>query len=379
MVLHFIDPCLSFRLMPPANASRPKNSSHSISSCGDYGSLSHEHQTASDRCSGGSNSYLSDICRSASNATAETLSPASPDKLVRSAAEDHWFTVYNVHLDLLNSPEVQNLEDVKMPVSSPKLVQGLAEMPSESEHSFGHRGHFIDDDQSAMDVNAFYVKFEDSDLFKEHFGNLSATLKAEKRQSSTMRRYSSQYFVRRDYLVGCKRLFNTSMQKNESPTNITLEEVAGSIDQGLNCSLSHDEKDEEGSSTIEEKSEALKQHDEHVVLETITACKEALIRLDIAAENVFVLFTKLRTETSMEESSSGPRAQLYDEAKELVPKITGKINAIAKVVQNNSTSGVASSTSKVEGGSTFEPLLGTLAERLSQRVVEIVKQNLCSV
>ncbi|KAE8654270.1 Phosphate transporter 4,2 [Hibiscus syriacus] len=353
----------------------PKISSPLISSGEDYGSLSHEHQTASDRCSGGSNSCLSDICRSASNATTETQSSASPDKLVRSsAAEDHWFTVYNVHLDLLDSPEVQNFKDIKMPVSSPKLVQGLAdEMPNESEHSLGHRDHFIDDEQSAMDVNTFHVKSEDSDLFKEHFGNLSATLEVEKRQSSTRRRYSSQYFVRRDYLVGCKRLFNPFMQKNESTSNITLEEVAGSIDQDLNCSVSLDEKDEEGSSTIEEESEAPKQHvnEQTEVQEKITACKEALISLDIAAENVFKLFTKLRTETSMEESSSGSRVELYDEAKELMPKIAEKINSIAKVVQNNTTSDVASST--------FEPLLGTLAESLSQRVVEIVKQNLSSV
>ncbi|GMI71397.1 hypothetical protein like AT3G09080 [Hibiscus trionum] len=358
----------------------PKISSPLISSGGGYGSLCHEDQTASDRCSGGSNSRLSNLCSSSSDAT-ETQSSASPDKLVRSAAEDHWFTVYNVRLDLLNSPEVQNLKHVKMPVSSPKLVQGLAEMPSESEHSLGHGDHFVNDEQNSMDVNAFHVKSEDSDLFKEHFDNLSAILKVERRQSSARRRYSSQYFVRRDYLVGCKRLFNPSMQKNESATNVTLEEVAGSIDQDLNCPPSHDEKDEEGSSIIEEEPEAPKQHvDEQTeVQEKITACKEALISLDIAANNVFELFTKLRTETSMEESSSGSRAQLYNEAKELVPKITEKISAIAKLVQDNITSDVASSTSNVEGGSTLEPLLGTLAESLSQRVVEIVKQNLGSV
>ena len=38
-----------------------------------------------------------------------------------SATEDHWFTAYNVRADLLNTPEVQNLKDVKIPVSSPKL------------------------------------------------------------------------------------------------------------------------------------------------------------------------------------------------------------------------------------------------------------------
>ncbi|KAE8717402.1 Phosphate transporter 4,2 [Hibiscus syriacus] len=170
----------------------PKISSPLISSGGNYGLLSYEHQTASDRCSGASNSCPSDICRSSSNATTETQSSASPDKLVRSAAEDHWFIVYNVHLDLLNSPEVQNLEDVKMTVSSPKLVQGLAEMPREISQEevpdVIEQFYYDKTEQSAMDVNAFYVKSEESDLFKEHFGNLSATLEVEKTQSSTRRR-----------------------------------------------------------------------------------------------------------------------------------------------------------------------------------------------
>ncbi|KAE8717406.1 Phosphate transporter 4,2 [Hibiscus syriacus] len=172
----------------------PKISSPLISSGGNYGLLSYEHQTASDRCSGASNSCPSDICSSSSNATTETQSSASPDKLVRSAAEDHWFIVYNVHLDLLNSPEVQNLEDVKMPVSSPKLVQGLAEMPRETSQEevpdVIEQFYYDKTEQSAMDVNAFYVKSEESDLFKEHFGNLSATLEVEKTQSSTRRRRS---------------------------------------------------------------------------------------------------------------------------------------------------------------------------------------------
>lgn len=70
-------------------------------------------------------------------------------------------------------------------------------------------------------------------------------LQVEKRQSSTRRRYSSQYVVRRDYFVGCKKLFDTSMQnigesnqENASATNVTLDDpafhekqVIGSINQ----------------------------------------------------------------------------------------------------------------------------------------------------
>lgn len=150
------------------------------------------------------------------------------------------------------------------------------------------------------------------------------------------------------------------------------------------CSLSRDEKGGDHSSTIEEviTDQKLDVHHgeiEVVVREKMSACREALLTLDTAAENVFRLFTKFGTECSMEEFSSGPGAQLYDEATELLPQIAEKVNAVAKVIQNNTTSNVGSSVSRGVEGSTFEPLLGTLAESLSQRVVEILKKNLSSV
>ncbi|KAK6290592.1 hypothetical protein POUND7_002133 [Theobroma cacao] len=387
---------------PQQKEVEPKILSTLISNGGAYASLCHEHQTPFGRGSGGRNSCLSSLCRSSSNVS-KSQSSASPEEFASSSAtEDHWFTVYNVRLDLLNSPEVQNPNHLKMPVSSPKLVQGLAEIPSESEQSLGYRGHFVDDEHDAMVINAFHMKSEDSDLFKEHFGNLSAILKVKKRQSSTKRRYSSQYFVRRDYLVGCKKLLDTSMQdvgafnqEKESATNVTLEEdplfkeqqVLGFINQDLNsteclltpsCALSRDEKDKEDSSTIEEAM-AQKQCVDggSEPGEKITACREALRSLDTAAENVFQLFAKLGTECSLEEFSSGSGAQLRNEAIELLPKITEKVNAVAEWVQNNRSS-TGSSTSRVEG-SAFEPVLGKLAESLSQRVVEIVKKNLSTV
>ncbi|XWS55561.1 hypothetical protein CRYUN_Cryun09bG0010700 [Craigia yunnanensis] len=431
------------------SSSRTKNLSHLIRSGGGYASLCHEHQTLSGRGSGSSNSCLSSLCRS-SSAISKSQSSASSEELVSSATEDHWFTVYNVRTDLLNTPEVQNLKDVKMTVSSPKL----AEIPIESEHSLAHSGHFVYDgkaatsertclssfdflsknhsilvteskkvyhdavpdvieqlycdktEQDAMDVNAFHMKSEDTDLFKEHFGNLSAILNVsfpacyiinlksqmgfhskcfgekgerwlemgvEKRQSSTRRRYSSQYVVRRDYFVGCKKLFDTSLQnigvfnqKKESATNVTLDDpvfhekqVIGPINQDLNstecllspgCALSRDEKDEDDSSTIEEAMADQKLHvngESEVVREKINACREALLSLDTAAENVFQLFAKLGTECSMEEFSSGSGAQLYDEATELLPQIAEKVNAVTKVVQDNTTSNVDSSRSRV--------------------------------
>ncbi|XVF08242.1 hypothetical protein REPUB_Repub06bG0209700 [Reevesia pubescens] len=428
---------------PQQKQKEQKISLPSISTGGGYDSLCHEHQSPSGTWSGGSSSCLR-ACISSSNVS-KSQSSTSPDELVSSSAtKDHWFTVYNVRLDLLNSPDVQTLKDVKMPVSSPKLVQGLADIPSESEHSLTLRGHFVEDSKIAtsehtclstadflsknqkivldmetrkvnheplppvieqlysdkteedpMDIKVFDIKSEESDLFKEHFGNLSSIQKVDKRQSLTRRRYSSQYFVRRDYHVGCNRLFGKTTQnigvfnqEEEFAINVTLrdpvfheKQATGPINQDLNSTefllnpsyaLSRDKKDKEDSSIIEEEAMADQKQYVDEVGAKITACREALLNLDTAAENVFQLFAKLGTECSIEEFSSGCGAQLYNEATEKLPQIAEKVNVvIAKVVQNNTT------TSNVEG-STFEPLLGTLAESLSQRVVEILKENLSS-
>ncbi|XVE76508.1 hypothetical protein DITRI_Ditri12bG0179300 [Diplodiscus trichospermus] len=353
----------------------------------DYALLHHDHQTPSGCGSGSSNSCLSSLRRSSSNVS-KSQSSASPDELFSSATEDHWFTVYNVRTDLLNTPEVQNLKDVKMPVSSPKP----AEIPIETERSLGHRGHFVLDEQDDMDT--FHMKSEDTDLFKEHFGNLSAILKVEKRQSPTRRRYSSQYVVRRDYFVGCKKLFDMTTQETgvfnqekESASNVTLD---ASLNQehstecllSPSCAHSRDDKDkDDSSSTIEEAVADTKFHvddgESEAAREKITACSEALLSLNTAAENVFQLFTKLAAECSMEDFSSGHGAELYDEATELLPQIAEKVNAVTEVVQNNTISKGGSSRSKIQREA-FEPLIGTLAESLSQRVVEILKRNISS-
>lgn len=112
---------------------------------------------------------------------------------------------------------------------------------------------------------------------------------------------------------------------------------------------------------------------ERNVLERIIESKKALVNLEAAAKSVVQSFSKLETQLSREEISTGPGAQLYNEAAELLPAIAEKVNAVAKQVRhrNNDVSG----RSGIEV-SRFEPLLGTLAESLSQKVVEILKNNL---
>lgn len=65
----------------------------------------------------------------------------------------------------------------------------------------------------------------------------------------------------------------------------------------------------------------------------IIACREALLNLHAAAESAVQLFSRLRTQDSREEITIGSGAQLLVEAAGLLPSITEKVNAVAKLVQ----------------------------------------------
>ena len=67
--------------------------------------------------------------------------------------------------------------------------------------------------------------------------------------------------------------------------------------------------------------------------EPIIACKKALVCLDAAAESALRLFSNLGNMASREEISSGPEADLYDHAAELLPLVAEKVNAIAKLMK----------------------------------------------
>ncbi|KAH7553801.1 hypothetical protein JRO89_XS12G0059000 [Xanthoceras sorbifolium] len=250
-----------------------------------------------------------------------------------------------------------------------------------------------------IDVNTCHIKSEHSDLFKQHFGSLSATHKVEKRKSTARRRFSSQYVVRRDY-EGCKRLFDTPVRKvggERSTTYVTLENPAVQVidsskqvpkdltqsflspDRAFLQDVSSKIPVKQNSVTVQSLESADQEKcipERNELLERISECKESLLNLDAAAENVLHLFSKLITLASREECPSGPGAELYDEAAELLPSIADKLNALAKIVQNKNNSLSGKSGMEV---SRFEPLLGTLAQSLSEKVVEILKNNLSTV
>lgn len=109
------------------------------------------------------------------------------------------------------------------------------------------------------------------------------------------------------------------------------------------------------------------------MVKNTSECKEALRNLEGAAENVFQIFSGLRTMASREEHSSGPETEIYNEAAKLLPSIAEKINTVAKMVQQRNADLSERTAMQVSG---LEPLLGTFAQSLSQKVVEILKSNI---
>jgi hypothetical protein len=138
-----------------------------------------------------------------------------------------------------------------------------------------------------------------------------------------------------------------------------------------NCDLAEDSLNMKLTEAMDQK-ERTPETEGNNLQQRLTACWEALINLDNAADNAVHLFSELGTMVSTEEISNCPGAKLYGDAGKLLPSIANKLNAIAELVQCRSH---ISCKSRVEV-SGLEPLLGTFAESLSERVVEILKKNL---
>ncbi|KAL5742605.1 hypothetical protein ACOSP7_029337 [Xanthoceras sorbifolium] len=414
-----------------------------VGDCEGCASVCSEVQTPSSHNLGESSSCLSSLSRNSDPNRGQ--SSALLPKTVSFSLDNRWLTVYTVCMDLLNSPEFQSSKDVNLPPSSPNLYEDPVKILRDGESSCRHGScaegvstnkyassnnigflkknndeHDMQNPNACngvvaavaeksysdktevlenIDVNTCHIKSEHSDLFKQHFGSLSATHKVEKRKSTARRRFSSQYVVRRDY-EGCKRLFDTPVRKvggERSTTHVTLENPAVQVidsskqvpkdltqsflspDRAFLQDVSSKIPVKQNSVTVQSLESADQEKcipERNELLERISECKESLLNLDAAAENVLHLFSKLITLASREECPSGPGAELYDEAAELLPSIADKLNALAKIVQNKNNSSSGKSGMEV---SRFEPLLGTLAQSLSEKVVEILKNNLSTV
>ncbi|CAJ1803649.1 unnamed protein product [Sphenostylis stenocarpa] len=300
--------------------------------------------------------------------------------------DNHWHSVYTVCMEALSSPEMLDLCKTKFPEIPLNIRQHRA-LVSVDQNSFGlsnrsknenmgvtphqHVGcnnndvSWCSEEVSESKAETLYLSDsgslskpttegnlgslpseEDSDLFKQHFGSLSNTHKAESR-NSLVRRFSARYIVQWDYPGDCKKLFsspvlNTSGRKStedDGATHNIPEDRSLQMKQieELRNSSEEDIKNSEPSadSTCELIKFAVKENsfDKGSELgETIAACREAFGSLDVASENALRLYSELE-KFQGEEVATGVGAQFLDEAAELLPLVVKKVNAVARMVQ----------------------------------------------
>ncbi|XP_022151493.1 mitogen-activated protein kinase-binding protein 1 isoform X2 [Momordica charantia] len=377
------------------------------------------------------------------NSSTSSLSPKSSDNSNSSgsrvpqetvgghpAMDNRWLSIYNVCLDVLSSPEMQNVRDRKSVSSTNistlpgyngyssdqadnvidiggELTSSMianfdnSESLSKCEFHMGMKeadsremeellsGNVKNAKQAAGDSSPFHIKSEDVDLFKLHFGSLSTSHK--KSEPSARRRYSSKYVVQKDYLgstkrlprmlphdSGCRTLDCMDEVINHSPSEDLSSQVLA--EQELDISRTAETLVNTKLSRFQNENYPVEKDPKRVKLskegndgsfpvvselqEQRTSCTEVLLGLDAAAENAVQLFSRLDTRGFHQDS--------LHEASKLLPPIIEKVNAIAKWVQCRNKDKCESTKDIITG---FEPLLGTFAENLSQKVVEILKKN----
>ncbi|XP_059667920.1 uncharacterized protein LOC132313247 isoform X2 [Cornus florida] len=433
---------------------------------GGYASLSPEVQTPSKHDLEGSKLLFSGISSSSSGID-DSQGSVMPQNNFCFTMDKRWLTIHTVCLDLLNSPEVWDMTDRKVPVSFPNLLQDPAVETSNTnvnnpslETTFGFVGNngkslgvtFVEQTrlntpgfkcnktnqygitnasacrevvvrevteqmnsgttesglQPMVDAYASHMKSSEDDMFNLNLHNLSAGLK-NGRTSSARRCHSAR--MRRD-LRGQKEHFDTPNRDfggetinlgegaaphgtskdpamrmpEESRRMDTRTQVLKLSTQDLLCSnhnISRSDSNECPVKDISVNEEVIKAREQEECnaeeiekQQIISACREALLNLDAAADSALLLFSELGSMASRQEILRGPGGQLHEEATEMLPTIAKKVHAVARLAQSTSIS--SGGKTRVDNSS-FEPLLGTFAETISQRVVEILKKNCSSV
>ncbi|XP_038883897.1 mitogen-activated protein kinase-binding protein 1 isoform X1 [Benincasa hispida] len=241
------------------------------------------------------------------------------------------------------------------------------------------------------------IKAEDGDLFKLHYGSLSTSHK--KNESAARRRYSSKYVVQKDclgsskrlrmlpYDYGCTTLNYVDEATNHSPSEIMPSQVLAeqeldftrTTETLLSSKSLHFSQNESYPGEKESKRAKLTEGNNgsspapSELEEKRTSCREVLLGLDAAAENAVQFFSRLVAPACHEDSLHESGLELYDEAAKLLPSIIEKINAVAKLAQCKNKDKCESTKDVTITG--FEPLLGTFAKNLSEKV-EILRKNL---
>ncbi|XP_020885929.1 mitogen-activated protein kinase-binding protein 1 [Arabidopsis lyrata subsp. lyrata] len=239
------------------------------------------------------NSCLGSLSKSSSDTETSVLQRDDPS---HKKEKTRWNTIYNVCLDLLNSPNIQ----------APFIIQQKPENFC-TKHSAGHGG-----------------------MLKQFDNSLSMIDEVEAEKSSQQRRYSSQFFLRRDYIGGSKQFMRTPSQKSGYKTLRSIQEhlpLDTVKDQSSHSSEEHPEQDKTSSEVF---------HDtlaDDSLQERITSCRQALHGLNAAAAVFVQSMSELSTASPRDQISGELRDQLFDEAALMIPKLSHKVNeVVAKIM-----------------------------------------------
>ncbi|KAM7531959.1 hypothetical protein LguiB_035369 [Lonicera macranthoides] len=235
--------------------------------------------------------------------------------------------------------------------------------------------------QTTMDIFSSNMKSQENDMLDLDLDNSSAQLKIEGRKSLARKSYSARFVVRQDPPMDHNELFDTPVRHSVGESmncKMVALQRTNTCNEGKKKTHKFSPSESTGSSSATNKvenSEVInaRGQEECDVEETFIACREALLNLDAATESALGIFSKLGKKlVSREEVSRGAEARLYAEASAMLPSIARKVQAVAKLAQYNLNNPGGEMGVDLSG---FEPLLGTFAESLSQKVVEIVKKN----
>ncbi|KAF6153474.1 hypothetical protein GIB67_027341 [Kingdonia uniflora] len=407
------------------------------------------------RHSGGSELYRTKILSNSFDNSLSSVSPPSQGSPRSFAMDKRWLTIHTVYLDLMDSPENKGFKDKKTQVCAPNLLktnqsleggykaedmkvtfETLVEENHVSTESFCETTNWIADntqrgmlnehgqhsiagklgdtlDQyedhstetsckaSAKQMNPHTCektkddedsdKSNQNDLFSQHFSSLSSALKLEGRRSSTMRRYSSHFVVRRDHLTSGKKLFGTPYRSSgDKAFNCSVEVAPQNLFGDLSQQVLKDEKkrdvcnqDQDGRKLRERSSsptntlhnsdpsccfminhpvniEGIEDTKERFIsgepeiTKITTECNQTLLSLDVAADNALISFSKFDTYVSRENTLHTPGIELYNRASELLPLIARKLNELGELVKSSKRG--LSSSPRGEEDLAFEPL-----------------------
>ncbi|WCJ28424.1 Mitogen-activated protein kinase-binding protein 1 [Euphorbia peplus] len=335
----------------------------------EYGPLSHEAQTPLGRNEQGNLTCLSNLSRT---------SPETIDRTPqRTIGDDHWLNVYTVCVDLYNSPDAKLLTDLKLPVFSSNLsLKHPGKLPRDSEYSYGQAYLVMDEHGSHPRTNALSdnIGLLDNSAYDNQFGMHNTVMgqdlisgQTSARQSLHKSRSLMRETTKEDHF-SMKSRQNDRFKKRNCSSSTGYKEnksIQISNDTQTECSVAKTSKNAAKGTTDRNKCTPEEENWQQITI----SCREALLHLDAAAENVVNLFTELGTLASKKEDSNG----LFEDAGKLLPSIAEKLDAVAEVVQYKNKYSSWIKTVEVSG---FEPLLETFAENLSQKFVEMVKKNL---